>query len=241
MAVSRFELSGKRVEFLDLSDPGTFIKRFFHLKNEETIANSPKDEYLKEIEVLLKKKLLPGYLNVYPLLAACYIQGCIKDATFKPEYIFPQLIMQWMITKDDINGVQYESTKCKPPESVYYNQERYLNFAIPIKSYDKSGHCEILKKNITLTAPITWELLSIMNPKIISNVVDYKSADYSFPLSPINKIKLDEDNLVDYRNSSFGIMERELFTKRLKTVQTHDANIHVNPDVPSRTPIKRDL
>jgi len=92
----------------------------------------------------------------------------VKDiqSIFKPEYIFPQFLMQW-ISEHRIGSIEYRSTQIE--YSQFENSNSLVNFtnlAIPAKSTKASGPCDILKSNIKLSEPISWQNLQFSFPSL---------------------------------------------------------------------------
>ncbi|XKK24375.1 hypothetical protein HFP65_23785 [Bacillus sp. CB62A.1] len=116
------------INYLDLSTPpvvfiGKLIKKF------------------NEYGTIMKKGLLAEELNepneiisyiiIWPLMAACSVRVKYIEDTFKPEYIIPQLLLQFIRQSNFIDGVSYFSTKID-----YYSVETaslYRNFAFPVR------------------------------------------------------------------------------------------------------------
>lgn len=98
------------------------------------------------------------YLLWYPLIAACSFIRAFRKAPFAPEYIVPQLLMQWLR--------KYNSNNGKPNEflglryfSCYSEKSSDLgfNYVFPTSGipHDKdSNYCMILGHSFILTKPI---------------------------------------------------------------------------------------
>lgn len=67
------------------------------------------DLELKEIGMYLVKQLV-----TYPLRMACSIIVSDPNSENKPEYIIPQMLMQWLMKDNEFNGVRYETMVCAP-------------------------------------------------------------------------------------------------------------------------------
>ncbi|MFH4351795.1 hypothetical protein WAJ70_22165, partial [Acinetobacter baumannii] len=52
-----------------------------------------------------------SYLIIWPLMAACSVRVKNTTNTFKPEYIIPQLLLQFIRYDEFFDGVSYFSTK----------------------------------------------------------------------------------------------------------------------------------
>lgn len=124
----------------------------FHIvdygRNHDAIQNQGIDEMLKEINI---------YLMIWPLIAACSVKVKEKKHTFKPEYILPQLILQY-ITTNEYDGIRYLSVN----NSLQQTDYRLLhNYVFPAKTNGSEGHCTELKKCFQLTKGIPWSIYQI--------------------------------------------------------------------------------
>ena len=89
---------------------------------------------------------------------ACSVKVGYPGASFKSEYILPQLVLQWIKNHRDfktkkIIGVKYSSTKID--EYNKFGGDLY-NLAIPIHSSSATGFCNVLKEDFHLTKPISF-------------------------------------------------------------------------------------
>lgn len=133
----------------------------------------------------------------FPFILACMIQVKNEMATFKPEYLFPQLMMEYIIEKyhrsDDksslsnFKGIYYTS--------VYKNSEFgypdyvFNNYAIPtFETTNGTNYCPMLCDFFKLTDPTCEEYERIRTPGVINW----------------------NDNRTNYEKSSFGLVEYAL-------------------------------
>lgn len=158
---------------------------------------------------------LPRALKIFPLLLACYNQVYRKSSVFKPEYLFPQLLMQWLILKPNYHGIKYMSNKCTPHGGW---RNKFINYAIPVKSIKPAGFCSLLSNSFKLTRPLSLEIINLTNPLFIPpvrNINDLPLAD----TSAISTFTLADGNY-NYATSAFKLLEREIdncsFTKLSK-------------------------
>ncbi|HVS91115.1 MAG TPA: hypothetical protein VHE59_03720 [Mucilaginibacter sp.] len=202
MPVSRYELIGKNFKFLDLTNQIDFVRRTL-VPGHGGIPNW--ETFLREFE-------LPRLINNYPLFSVSFMKVYDRMAHFKPEYIFPQMLMQWIMTKKDLDGVKYLSTKCNSSKFDLHNLEDFSNFAIPIKSFQEKGYCDQMSKQMRLTKPMTWEQFNILHPVKASTPIDYKKdIENKFFGPPVMRIKMENREISDdYLATAFGIMEHEL-------------------------------
>lgn len=80
------------------------------------------------------------FLVMYPLTLACSVRVKHAGGNFKPEYIMPQLLLQFAIESDEVKGVKYMSTLAN-----HDNEDDY-NLIFPVKEIKSSGYCTELKK-----------------------------------------------------------------------------------------------
>jgi len=221
MPVSRYELKGKNFKFLDLSNNRKFIihslKPKVYVENA-AISREKEKELFESIIELIKTFVLPRFINTYPLFAACYIKVFNKDFYFKPEYIFPQMLMQWIMTQNDIDGIKYLSTKSKALNNPWSLRGNFFNYAIPIQSFQKIGYCPKMAEMINLTEPLTYELFSVINPVKANTLLDYeKDIKNKVHASPIDYINLNNSNTY-YLDTTFGLLEHKLLNMEVKSL-----------------------
>lgn len=135
----------------------------------------------------------------FPFILACMVQVKDERDEFKPEYLFPQLLMQYIIEKyhcskdktslSNIKGIYYTS--------VYKNNEFdypdyvFNNYAIPTFETTKgTNYCPILCNFFKLTDPTCEEYERIRT-------------------SGVSNLRWN-DNRTDYEKSSFGLVEHAL-------------------------------
>lgn len=110
------------------------------------------------------------YILVWPLKAACSIRVKYKDDTFKPEYIIPQLLLQFIRQVDAIDGISYFSTKIDNYSLEI--SEVYRNFAFPAQEKQKEGLCPKLKQMFEATDAVPWQTFEL-----------YKDSGHCVPLN----------------------------------------------------------
>ncbi|WP_055436350.1 hypothetical protein [Lacinutrix algicola] len=147
-----------------------------------------------------------SYLVTYPLTLACTIKAKNPHGNFKPEYIIPQLLLEYISTKQDIDGIKFPSTK------VDYSKLRGLhsyNYVFPVKSNNESGFCDKLIEKFHVSEPTSLELEEIINNS--SNV----SVKSKTSVHPIGEIELINGKKSIYRDTSFGKIEISLRNRRV--------------------------
>lgn len=138
-------------------------QKFYYAKFENKMCNDSKWQYLyfpspKEIKNMLvgsiKKdtwEFIIKFFKSYPLIFICSIVNTHSEDPYKPEYIFPQLLMQWVERNfDKIKGIIY--FPC-----VDYDDIRFwngYNVVLPAKDSDSDGYSVNLKKAFSIKKPI---------------------------------------------------------------------------------------
>lgn len=102
--------------------------------------------------------ILCKYLRTFPIMFACSIISRNKVCSFKEEYIFPQLVMQWVRRNiDKIKGIIYFS--CVDDDSLM--KYHGYNIVLPATDFDDKGYS---KKLI--------DRFNISNPKFENSLMD---------------------------------------------------------------------
>lgn len=140
-------------------------------------------------------KVLPRMIAIWPLTAMCTIRVKNPVSVFKPEYIIPQMVLQWIASREDVDGVAYASTHID--YSLYRDQHAFSNYAFPSSRISLEGYCKTLQQKFFMSEPIGWALASAMAPS-------QGCTEMSYP------IMLDDNTMNTTFNSSFGIVERVL-------------------------------
>lgn len=143
-----------------------------------------------------------NFLCRVPLIIASMIKVKNKDDVFKPEYIIPQLLMEWILyqgknnTDDKKNpiGIYYTSVFCDDDFGFNMEEEEDVmmdNLAIPVFSTTKEDYCQELCHLFTLTHPTCDERERVKKPYTVHT--SHEESDKYF-----------------YRYSTFGILEKRL-------------------------------
>jgi hypothetical protein len=107
--------------------------------------------------------LVTAHALCWPLLAACSIKARYPDALFKPEYVLPQLVLQWITNETKLDGIRYFTTKT----SRYFPDPMSIaNFAFPVRTTSPSGFCAHLRTRFELSAPVCWPTVAATAPAV---------------------------------------------------------------------------
>lgn len=92
----------------------------------------------------------------WPLIAACSIKVKNESDNFKPEYIIPQLLLQWVRNNDEIDGIRYKSNNISTDE--YFTEGELYNVVLPVKENNSEGICNHLRNLFETSEVVSWQL-----------------------------------------------------------------------------------
>lgn len=98
------------------------------------------------------------YLMIWPLIAACSIKVANPQDSFKPEYIIPQLLLQWVRNTGNIDGIIYASTNIRLNRKIPL--KNLYNVVLPVKDNNEEGLCTQLSEKFEMTPAISRQLLN---------------------------------------------------------------------------------
>jgi hypothetical protein len=121
-------------------------------------CNAKEYEEIERIENYLLKCLL-----TYPLRAACSVIAVYDSSSvaFKEEYIIPQLLLQWINSDTDFDGVKYETV------SEYEETHCFggANVVFVSKGFDEDGYAKNLRTRIKVSTPKLIDINKITLPE----------------------------------------------------------------------------
>ncbi len=164
------------------------------------------DEFANNIE---------RYLQIFPFIIACGVPVRNANDVYKPEYIMPQLLLEWIIdnnyTKaDTIAGVYY--TSANRNIDFYILDHEWDNLAIPVQdSLTGDAFCPKLKDLFWCTMPTCYEY------ELIRGNIDTKPLWENIS-NPDDPYGLKED----YNKSLFSRMESIIKKKTFNVVDTEE-------------------
>lgn len=134
---------------------------------------------------------LEKYLKIFPLIISCMLPVENSKDIYKPEYIIPQLLTEWIIKTKKI-GVFY--TSIHKDSGFDFPADKYNNIAMPVQNPLKDkGYCEVLSSYFRISVPKNYEIEHLKHGEEIDMGV----------------LGLDEEQLREenYRFSAFGHLE----------------------------------
>jgi RES domain len=193
----------ERLKIVNLMDRPASLLRHFDL------GSVPSNAAIKEPAV--------NQVVIWPLLALCSIIAKNSECPYKPEYILPQIVLQW-VTKERFDGICYFSTHVK---AVAEKVIPPCNFVFPAWDVAPKGRSARLRKLFRMTTPKRWELLQAINlgESMPSNAVPafefefveghkepYEKTGFGMLQSKLNKMVLDGLNSYWSGNSAVGMV-----------------------------------
>lgn len=158
-AIAKFDIPQEKDNYLKFID---FSEKLLPLKHSFFCwFHNEKDD----IEAV--RKYLLKYLYTYPLRAACSVAVKHSGSKFIEEYVMPQLLLQWVVTDKDFDGIRYES--CNADESV-----RALgghNIVLVTKRFDEDGLDVKLRDCIKMGNPEIIDTTTITPDPRISDLL----------------------------------------------------------------------
>lgn len=110
------------------------------------------------------KNNMKNCLLIFPIVIASMIQVKNNKDTYKPEYLIPQLLTEWIISKNKDNrgdnkifGIMY--TSAHKNDDFLFPDDSYDNYAIPVLTpLSGKKYCKELINYFKLTAPTYYDL-----------------------------------------------------------------------------------
>lgn len=142
------------------------------------------------------------YLMIWPLIAACSIKVTQPADSFKPEYVLPQLLLQWVRNRGDIDGILYASTNIslKPKKPL----KNLFNVVLPVKDNKDQGLCNVLCSKFRMTASVSRQLLNASSTAHTRPRTEAELSRIDEKIPPLEIIRGHESH---YRNSELGKLE----------------------------------
>lgn len=154
------------------------------------------------------------YFMTFPLIACCSVKVKNYSDSFKPEYIIPQLLLQWVRENDRIDGIQYKSTHIAP--ELFREKGGLSNLVLPVKENNRKGHCSQLTKMFLSTEAFSWQLHEFA---LGGQFFSFNRSELDVIDNKLPKLELIKGRKYPYSYSILGKMEMYLDgmdTKKIK-------------------------
>lgn len=158
------------------------------------------------------------YLRIFPLIIACSVKVKNSEATFKPEYAIPQLLMENVINinvnrkmVNPISGIYY--TSVFKNDDFGFGIEKLENIAIPVqRPLSSKRYCRKLCEMFMLSKPTCDEMEQIRSGGYQTMEYDQQKATFIMHQGEVD----------GYEYSSFGYLEKRLNDEKLFPVYPID-------------------
>jgi len=151
------------------------------------------------------------YLMIWPLVFASSVRVRNYDDDFKPEYIIPQLLLQWVRKDNRIDGISYQTTHIVFKESL--SKGEFLNVVLPVKENKTKGLCSELERKFLMTESTSVQLNQCSTNRIIDGGNTFNNRKKA-----IEKIELIKGIPTEYEVSIFGELEDILLEMECKAI-----------------------
>lgn len=151
-----------------------------------------------------------NFIRIWPFVAASMIKVKNRDAKFKPEYIIPQLLMQYIMEEDLWDGLMYSSTHASP--QAHSAGSKLQNLVLPAWAEEGDIDPETnlsgpLATKFKITEPISWPGLQMARG--LDNRIYNESEHIEFN-KRMPEFRLLPSGTQSYHHSAFGQMEEYL-------------------------------
>lgn len=188
----RYSINGHPILYLGRSID--VCLKELNLQSDENVFVS-KFEYQNKLPIILLDLRIPNLnsdvkdeellklLFTFPLIAICSFRVKYTNASFKEEYIFPQLMLQSIRSekiKDIVNydGIIYTSTKISADERAKLTDGEFDNIAIPSHGYkylEKIDYCKKLCQQFKVSEPIPLKFKTEIEKSVLDKLVSSKT------------------------------------------------------------------
>ena len=162
------------------------------------------------------------YVKVFPLIIACSVRVKQPKALFKPEYVIPQLLMEYVISQNMKEKKEKKEKKDIPIIGTYYtsvfinndfgfDMDKFGNIVVPVMSpLSGKQYCKVLSEKFKITMPTCdeWEQARTAGYRILDmNIVN-------------STLVIKQHNNAGYDYSSFGRLEARLKEETIFPLKT---------------------
>lgn len=148
----------------------------------------------------------------FPLVIASMVQVKNSKEYYKPEYLIPQLLTEWVITHNrentpdkEIIGILFTSSK--KSNDFDFPDDSYDNYAIPVlKPLSSKKYCDRLSEIFHLSAPTYYDLEVLKQGEIFNGGIFSHASEH-------------QQKVNNYQASHFGVMEKYLDNTDMNMVE----------------------
>lgn len=183
------------------------IIRLKNIKTLKILDLTPPIKDCSDIDELYK------FLMTFPLIMCSSVKVKNDHDTFKPEYIIPQLLLQWIRNNSEFDGIQYKSTHITT--NSFIENSELTNIVLPVKSNNNKGLCKKLINKFESTEVVSWSLYQFATGG--QNFM-YNSNEFDKINKRIPKLELINGVQLPYSYSTLGNLEYYLENLKTKSI-----------------------
>lgn len=171
---------------------------------------------------------LDEYLLLWPIIALCSVIVENENDDFKPEYIFPQFMLEYVLNANDkkdyeLIGIKYASIKVKQISTCQYSNkwQTYTNYVFPVRSFQVSttNECPYLHKYFRVIKNYSGKELQILTDIVRKSGVVWEEfeGEYEYTHSSLDSalIYTSDNKFFHYKKSIFRRIEQVLEMENL--------------------------
>jgi hypothetical protein len=163
-------------------------------------------------------RMLYRFLMTWPLVLASSVTVRNHDDAFKPEYIIPQLLLQWVRETQQVDGIAYQTTNIDYSKSL--SKGNFTNFVFPVKENKTRGLCDVLKNKFEITNAISNQLNQLDSA---GGSLFYNSEELNNLNLNIQTIEFIQGRKAIYGHSILGLLERQLNSLPTERIDIRDS------------------
>lgn len=145
-------------------------------------------------------------LLMWPFVIASSVKVSNPEDTFKPEYIIPQLLLQWIRMNHKVDGIRFSSTHVNPTEE---RDGVFTNLVIPVVENGLEGYCQKLAGMFNMSNVLSWQSLQISTGAANFSYTYRENEEIN---SEIKRIEMIKGRSLPYSFSPLAQLERTLKT-----------------------------
>lgn len=181
------------------------------------------------------------YLRWWPIMAACSIAVKNEEDFFKPEYIFPQFMLQYFLEEDisqECIGIKYISIKAGKISKKQYESDyrTYTNYVIPIRTSDANakGFCNFLAKKFGVVRNYSGKELVVLTDSIRKSGIEWQEIGSEEKKHPLEETKLYGTNDISY------LYSKSIFRRIEVILENRDMDKYANSGELIISPISKE-
>jgi hypothetical protein len=162
---------------------------------------------------------LSAHIVLWPLLFMSSIIVKHRCAPFKPEYVIPQMVLQWITQNHGVDGLVYFSTHIRAIAKT--RPLPVCNVVMPARHITSKGRCARLCDTFKMTDPFGWQLLSSIN-------LGEGTGGAALPFFDLEFVDGIEES---YYKTEFGMVQMKLNKMVARTIHAVGSGEHKLGDV----------